>query len=60
MNRLSPFLEGMIIENHSAFVARRQIHDNIMVAQEVYHYLKKEKERKEGGYGIKVGYEQSL
>ena len=45
VNRLSPFLGGMIIENHSAFVARRQIHDNIMVAQEVFHYLKKEKKK---------------
>ena len=32
VNRLSSFLRELISENQSAFVAGRQIHDNIMVA----------------------------
>ena len=32
VNRLKPLLGELISENQSAFVARRQIHDNIMVA----------------------------
>ena len=32
VNRLKPLLGELITENQSAFVARRQIHDNIMVA----------------------------
>ena len=36
VNRMKHFLRDLITKNRSAFVARRQIHDNIMVAQEMF------------------------
>ena len=43
VNRIKPFLGKIIIENQSAFVVGRQIHDNIVIAQEVFHYIKLKK-----------------
>ena len=40
VNRLKPYLKGLISENQNAFVTGRQKHDNIMIAQEVFHHLK--------------------
>ncbi|OMO88682.1 reverse transcriptase [Corchorus capsularis] len=47
VNRLKEWLPNLITENQNAFVAERQIHDNILIAQEVFHYIKlKNKEKK--------------
>lgn len=39
-NRLKPILPCIITPNQNAFVSDRQIQDNILVAHEVFHYLK--------------------
>ena len=47
VNRLKPYLGELISENQSAFAAGRKIHDNILIAQKAFHYMKlKRKGRK--------------
>ena len=52
-NRLKPILSTIISENQSAFVPGRLITDNVLVAFEIMHYLKK-KEGKESYMAIKL------
>ena len=40
-NRLRLCLDECISQNQSAFVPGSVIHDNIIIAHEVYHYLKR-------------------
>lgn len=49
-NRLQPFIDNIITEEQSAFIPGRQIHDNITVAHEVFHCLK----RKKGAVAVKL------
>lgn len=42
-NRLKPLLPTLISQQQSAFIQGRQIHDNIIVAHEVFHYIKHKK-----------------
>ena len=44
----------LITSNQSAFVNKRLIQDNIMVAHEVYHHLKLQKSDKEGAFSLKL------
>ena len=52
-NRLKPILSTIISENQSTFVPSRLIADNVLVAFEIMHYLKK-KEGKECYMAIKI------
>ncbi|KAF7151216.1 hypothetical protein RHSIM_Rhsim02G0177800 [Rhododendron simsii] len=38
-----PFMDGIITEQQSAFILGRQVQDNIIVAHEVFHFLKHRK-----------------
>ena len=42
-NRLKPILSTIILENQSAFVLGCLITDNVLVAFQIMHYLKKKK-----------------
>lgn len=53
-NRLQPYMHNMITEQQSAFIPGRQIHDNVIVAHEVFHFLKKKKSGKKGYVAIKL------
>ena len=47
-NRLKPVLPTVILDNQSAFIPRRVITDNIMIAFEVCHYLRRKRQAKGG------------
>lgn len=53
-NRLQPFMDGIISEQQSTFVFRRQVQDNIMVAHEVFHFLKFKKRGPKAYVAIKL------
>jgi hypothetical protein len=47
-NRLKPLLQHIISPNQSAFLKGRSIHDNAIMAHEIFHTLKKK--RGNGGF----------
>jgi hypothetical protein len=47
-NRLKPLLQHIISPNQSAFLKGRSIHDNAIMAHEIFHSLKKK--RGNGGF----------
>ncbi|KAG5527030.1 hypothetical protein RHGRI_028084 [Rhododendron griersonianum] len=53
-NRLQPFIPGIISEQQSAFIHGRQIQDNIIVAHEVFHFLKHKKSGKKASVAVKL------
>lgn len=53
-NRLQPYMHNLITEQQSTFIPSRQIHDNVIVAHEVFHFLKKKKSGKKGYVAIKL------
>lgn len=53
-NRMKHILDGVVSESQSAFVPGRLITDNVMVAYEVTHYLKRKRRGREGDMAIKI------
>ena len=53
-NRLKPLLSAIISENQSVFVPSRLITNNVLIAFEIMHYLKKKKDGKEGYMAAKL------
>lgn len=53
-NRIKPLLPSIVSESQSAFVPGRLISDNIMLAFEVNHYLKRKSQGKVGFVGVKL------
>ncbi|KAK4274243.1 hypothetical protein QN277_017497 [Acacia crassicarpa] len=53
-NRMRPLLDSCISQNQSAFVPGRCIHDNIIIANEVYHYLRRKKDTGKYEFALKM------
>ncbi|XP_019172068.1 PREDICTED: uncharacterized protein LOC109167502 [Ipomoea nil] len=53
-NRIKPLLANIISESQSAFVPGRLISDNIMLAFELNHYLKRKSQGNTGYVGVKL------
>lgn len=53
-NRLKVFLDVIISPNQNAFVPRRLISDNVLVAYELTHYLQNKRRGKEGFLALKL------
>lgn len=53
-NRLKPLLNNIIVENQCVFVPGRMITDNVMLAFEAQHFLKKKRQGKEGYAALKL------
>lgn len=53
-NRLQPFIHGIISEQQSAFIRGRQIQDNIVIAHEVFHFLKLKKKGSKAAVAIQL------
>ncbi|KAL0013801.1 hypothetical protein SO802_000870 [Lithocarpus litseifolius] len=53
-NRLKPFLNSIVSEAQSAFIADRLITDNILIAFESLHYMKTQSSGREGFMALKL------
>ncbi|KAI5314130.1 hypothetical protein L3X38_043306 [Prunus dulcis] len=53
-NRLQPHMPNLNHHSQNAFVPGRQIQDNIILAHEVFHYLKLRKSKKVFEMGVKL------
>jgi hypothetical protein len=54
VNRLKPFMDILITPFQNAFIQGRQITDNIILAQEVFEFLKKKHRGKWGFCALKL------
>ncbi|XP_021722691.1 uncharacterized protein LOC110690168 [Chenopodium quinoa] len=53
-NKLKPFLNNIISVNQSAFIPKRLITDNALVAFEIFHAMKRKGEGKSGSIAMKL------
>ncbi|XP_021761446.1 uncharacterized protein LOC110726302 [Chenopodium quinoa] len=53
-NKLKPLLQGMVTENQSAFVPKRLITDNALIALELFHTMKKRSKSRRGSIAMKL------
>ncbi|XP_021714646.1 uncharacterized protein LOC110682599 [Chenopodium quinoa] len=53
-NRLKPLLQRMVTENQSAFVPKRLITDNALIALELFHTMKKRSKGRRGSISMKL------
>ncbi|XP_021749725.1 uncharacterized protein LOC110715453 [Chenopodium quinoa] len=53
-NRLKPLLHGMVTENQSAFVPKRLITNNALIALELFHTMKKRSKGRRGSIAKKL------
>lgn len=53
-NRLKPLLPQLISDKQSAFMSKRLITDNILIAHETLHYLKSKRTGKMGYMALKL------
>ena len=53
-NRMKPYLDNCTSPSQSAFVPGRVIHDNIIIAHEVYHYLRRKKRSNKHEFALKI------
>ena len=58
-NRMNKVLPGVIHESKSGFVPRCLIRDNVLVAYECFHYMRKKKKGKKGYLGLKLDMSKS-
>ena len=54
VNRLKPLMDSLITPFQNAFIQGRQITDNIILAHEVFEYLKKKRKGKWGFVALKL------
>ncbi|XP_008242862.1 PREDICTED: uncharacterized protein LOC103341160 [Prunus mume] len=53
-NRLKSLMPHLVSDSQNAFLADRQIHDNVIVAHEAFHYLKLKRAGHKYEVGIKI------
>lgn len=53
-NRLKCFLPKRISQNQIAFIPGRTIHDNILIAHDLMHYLQSLKNDSNKGFVVKI------
>lgn len=53
-NRLQPSIDNLISEQQSAFIPGRQIQNNIIIAHEVFHFLRHKKQGSKAYVAIKL------
>lgn len=53
-NRLTPILNNIIVENQSAFIPERMITNNIMLAFETHHFMRRKSQGKDGYAALKI------
>lgn len=53
-NRLKKILPGIISQEHSAFVSGHNISDNVLVAFELIHFMKRKTSENEGNVAMKL------
>lgn len=58
-NRLNGILNELISPNQSAFVPGRLIQDNIIIAHEIFEYLKRNRGGKGGFMALKLNFNKA-